>query len=96
MHECPHCKHKTITSFRKLCSTSLTPAVCPRCNGLSYLQLVYLLRAMITWVVLSWVFIGVALYQRMSIYLLGSIPALFFAVDKCMMSAPLWPIDLSD
>jgi hypothetical protein len=96
MHECPHCKHKTITSFQKLCSSPLTPTVCPRCNGLSYLQLVYTLRAIFTWVVLSWVFIGIALYQRRSIYLLGSIPALFLAVDKCMLAAPLRAIDLSD
>jgi hypothetical protein len=96
MHECPHCKHKTITSFQKLCSTSITPAVCPRCNGLSYLQLIYALRAVITWVILSWLFIGIALYQRMSIYLLGSIPALFLAVDKCMLNAPLRAITLPD
>jgi hypothetical protein len=96
MHECPHCKHKTITSFRKLYSTLFMPAVCSRCGGLSYLQLVYGLRAITIWVVLSWIFIGVALYQRMSIYLIGSIPALFFAVDKCMLSKPLEAITLSD
>ncbi|MDR0780700.1 MAG: hypothetical protein LBF16_08405 [Pseudomonadales bacterium] len=96
MHECPHCKHNTITSFRKLCASALTPAQCPRCGGLSYLQLIQALRAITTWVVLTWIFIGAALYQRMAIYLIGTIPALFFAVDKCMLSAPLVAISLSE
>ncbi|MDR2213819.1 MAG: hypothetical protein LBE21_09380 [Pseudomonadales bacterium] len=94
MHECPHCKHLTITSLRKLCATPLTPALCPRCHGFSYLEMVHLLRAMIVWSLLTWVFIGIALYQRMAIYLLGSVPALLFAVDKFMLAPPLRAIVL--
>jgi hypothetical protein len=54
---------------------------------------VYGLRAMIAWVLLTWVFIGVALWQSMSIYLIGTVPAFFFAMDKWMLSAPMRACD---
>jgi len=44
---------------------------------------------MIVWVLFSWVFIGVALYQEVWIFLIGTIPALLLAVDKFILSAPL-------
>jgi hypothetical protein len=40
---------------------------------------------------LTWVIIGVALLQSMSIYLVGTVPALVFAVDNWMLSAPMQP-----
>ncbi len=42
-------------------------------------------------VMLTWVIIGVALLQSMSIYLVGTVPALVFAVDNWMLSAPMQP-----
>jgi hypothetical protein len=39
--------------------------------------------------VLTWIFIGVALYQQMAIYMVGTIPALLLAVDKHMLKAQL-------
>jgi hypothetical protein len=49
------------------------------------------LLALITWIMLTWVFIGVALFLQKSFYLIGTIPALVFAVDKCMLTAPMRP-----
>jgi hypothetical protein len=48
---------------------------------------------MIFWVVVTWVFIGIAIFERMSIYLVGTIPALLIAVDKYMLNAPMQGID---
>jgi hypothetical protein len=45
-------------------------------------------------VILTWIFIGIALYQHLSIYLIGAAPALLFAIDKCMLSVPLRAIRL--
>jgi hypothetical protein len=44
---------------------------------------------LITWVILTWIFIGVALYEQMAIYMIGTIPALLLAVDKHMLRAQL-------
>lgn len=89
MHTCPHCKQLGITSLRKLCSVSFAPATCALCHQHSYLHVVHGLYAMIMWVMLTWVFIGVALLLEKSIYLVGTIPAFLLAVDKCMLKAPL-------
>jgi hypothetical protein len=89
MHECPHCKHISISSLQKLCSVAFMPATCPDCSRYSYLQLTYALKAFIAWVILTWVFIGLALYQRMTIYLIGTIPAMLYAVDRYMLHAPM-------
>lgn len=94
MHEYPHCKQDSITSLQKLCSVAFMPASCPHCHGYSYLQMVHGLKALITWIILSWVFIGIALHQRMTMYLIGTIPAMMFAVDKCMLKAPMRAIIL--
>lgn len=88
MHECPHCQHPGITSLQKLCSL-FTPAACRLCGRRSFLHLRQGLLAFITWVLLSWLFIGIALYQRQTLYLIGTIPALLLAVDKFMLRAPL-------
>jgi hypothetical protein len=91
MHECPHCKQPGISTLHKLLSVSFAPATCRQCGGRSYLHVIHGLYALIGWVMLTWVFIGVALWQGMSIYLIGTVPAFFFAVDKWMMNAPLRP-----
>ncbi len=89
MYNCPHCNEPGISSLQKLVSVSFAPANCKLCGEQSYLHVIHGLYAMITWVVLTWVFIGVALYEQKSIYLIGTIPALFLAIDKCMLRAPM-------
>lgn len=89
MHPCPHCGKEGISTLQKLCSVSFAPATCNQCSGLAYLHVVHGLKAMIMWVILTWVFISVALYTNMSIYLIGTIPAVFLAVDQYMLKAPM-------
>lgn len=89
MYLCPHCHKPGISSFQKLCSVSYTPAVCSFCQRQSYLNIDTAIRALITWVVFTWIFIGVALYEQMAIYMIGTIPALLLAVDKHMLMAQL-------
>ena len=89
MQLCPHCKQPGIRTLQKLCSVSFAPVRCQLCKGQSYLHIVHGLYALITWVLLTWVFIGVALYQHMSIYLIGTFPALLLAIDICMVRAPM-------
>jgi len=89
MHQCPHCKQPGIGTMQKLMSVSFAPARCSLCHELSYLHIVHGLYALITWIMLTWVFIGIALYQHMSIYLIGTIPAFLLAVDSCMVKAPM-------
>jgi hypothetical protein len=91
MYPCPHCRQHGIPTLHKLLSVSFAPATCTLCGRRSYLHVVHGLRAMVAWVLLTWVFIGVALWQGMSIYLIGTVPAFFFAVDKWMLSAPMLP-----
>jgi hypothetical protein len=71
----------------------LTPAVCALCGKRSALPYVYGIRAMVFWVIVTWVFIGIAIFERMSIYLVGTIPAMLIAVDRFMMNAPLHGVD---
>jgi uncharacterized protein (DUF983 family) len=92
LHACPHCLQPGISSTEKFHSLFLKPAHCRLCRKSSYLHHTHGLRAMIVWVVFSWVFIGIALYQNVWIYLIGTIPALFFAVDKFILSAPMRPL----
>jgi hypothetical protein len=91
MYPCPHCKKNGIGTLQKLCSVSFAPATCQLCGGHSFLHVLHGLAALITWVILTWIFIGVAIWQGMSIYLIGTIPALLLAVDKCMLNAPMRP-----
>jgi hypothetical protein len=93
MHICPHCSKPGVTSAQKLGSLFLAPAVCVLCQRRSALPYVHGIRAMVFWVIVTWVFIGIAIFERMSIYLVGTIPALLIAVDKYMLSAPLHVID---
>ncbi len=93
LHVCPHCLQPGVSSLDKVHSLLLRPARCQVCRKLCYLPYTHGLRAMIVWVIFSWIFIGVALYQDVWIYLVGTIPALFLAVDKFILSAPLRPLD---
>jgi hypothetical protein len=89
LYTCPHCNEPGISTWQKLFSVSFAPATCKLCQQQSYLHVVHGLYAMITWVILTWVFIGVALYEQKSIYLIGTFPSLFLAIDKCMLKAPM-------
>lgn len=93
MHACPHCHQPGIRSLPKLVSLFLIPAQCRLCHKRSYLHHTHGVRAMVVWVSLTWVFIGIALFERMSIYLVGTIPALVFAIDKYLLKAPLQSAD---
>lgn len=93
MHLCPHCHQPGIATMQKLLSVSFAPATCSLCGRRAYLHVVHGLHAMIAWVLLTWGFIGVALWQGMSIYLIGTVPAFFFAMDKWMLSAPMRACD---
>lgn len=92
LHVCPHCHQPGVSTFQKLSSLCFRPASCQRCDRQSGLHYVHGLRAMITWVLLTWLFIGIALFQGFWIYLAGTIPAMLFAVDKYLLNAPLQPI----
>lgn len=89
LHVCPYCHQPGVSSVDKIHSLLLRPAACRLCRKSSYLHYSHGLRAMIVWVLFSWVFIGVALYQGVWIFLIGTIPALLLAVDKFILNAPL-------
>ncbi|MGV3591296.1 MAG: hypothetical protein ACO1PZ_06370 [Gammaproteobacteria bacterium] len=74
-------------------SLFFAPAECQLCRKRSTLYYANGLRAMIAWVLLSWLFIGIALYQGIWLYMLGSVPALLFAVDKYLLNAPMLRVD---
>lgn len=93
LHACPHCHQRGVSSSQKLNSLFFAAAECRLCGKRSSLHYVNGLRAMIAWVLLSWLFIGVALYQELWLYLLGSVPALVFAVDKYLLNAPLLKVE---
>lgn len=93
LHVCPHCHQPGVSSSQKLSSLFFAPAECRLCHKRSTLYFANGLRAMIAWVVLTWLFIGIALYQRFWLSLLGTVPALFFAVDKYLLGAPLLRVD---
>lgn len=93
MHSCPYCRHPGISSLQKLCSVFMVPVACGVCHKRSYLHYNHGVRAMVVWVVLTWVFIGIAIFQQMSIYLIGTLPALVFAVDRYMLKIPLEGVD---
>ena len=92
MHVCPHCQAESISSLQKVFSVSFAPVICPNCKGRSYVHVLYGLLAMTTWIVLTWLFIGLSYMSRSSIFLLGSVPAAVVAVNKFMINAPLVPI----
>jgi len=89
MYNCPFCNQLGITALQKLHSVFFNPAICKLCHRPSYLHLKHAIQALFTWAMLTWVFIGVALYEGMTVYLIGTVPALFLAIDKHMLTAPL-------
>lgn len=89
MHECPHCRKESISSWQKVLSVTFLPAKCSQCRGESHIHVMYGLVALTSWIVLTWICIGLAYMTRQSIFLLGSIPALYFAVYKYLLRAPM-------
>lgn len=89
MYSCPHCHEAGFSTFAKLFAVSFAPATCSHCGGQAYLHITHALMALIAWIILTWIFIGVAIWQGMSIYLIGTIPAFVLAVDKFMLKAPM-------
>lgn len=89
LHECPHCHEKLITSYQKLFSVSFSPATCPRCGKESIVPIVHGLITLTAWIILTWVFIGLAILVGMSFFLLGTIPAFIFCVNRYLLTAPL-------
>lgn len=89
MQECPHCHQEGITNLQKALSVYFGPAECALCHGRSYVHVIYGLAAMTTWIVLTWVFIGLSYMSRSSFFLLGTIPAMILAVNKYLLEAPL-------
>lgn len=89
MHSCPYCRKPGISSLQKFCSVFTVPAACGVCSRRSYLHYNHGVRAMVVWVVLTWIFIGIAIFQQTPIYLIGTFPALVFAIDKYILRAPL-------
>lgn len=92
MHECPHCHQQSISHLHKLMAVHPLTATCPQCHELCNLHVVYALSALTLWIVITWAFIGLALFFGMSFLVLGTIPALMLAVDRYMLQAPLRPV----
>lgn len=89
MQECPHCHREGITNLQKALSVYFGPAECAFCHEKSYVHVIYGLIAMTFWIVVTWVFIGLSYMSRSSFFLLGSAPAMFLAVNKYLLNAPL-------
>lgn len=91
LHECPHCHEKQISSYQKMFSVSFSPVVCPVCKKESHVHIVQGLMMLTAWIILTWVFIGLAIMAGMSFFLLGTIPAFIVCVDRYLLKAPLEP-----
>lgn len=92
MYQCPHCQEPGISAWQKLTSVSFSPATCQVCNGRSYLHVIHGLIALTFWIVVTWIFIGLSYMSRSSFFLIGTFPAMFLAINKYMLGAPLYPI----
>jgi hypothetical protein len=93
LHVCPHCLKPGVSSSQKLNSYFFAPAECRLCHRRSYLHYTHGVRAMVVWVCLTWIFIGIAIFQQMPMYLIGTFPAMLLAVDNYMLRAPLLGLD---
>ena len=89
LHQCPHCQQDNISSYQKLFSVAFSPAVCPTCNKESVVPIINGLMSLTAWIILTWVFIGLAIMAGMSFFLLGTIPAFIVCVDKYILNTPL-------
>lgn len=92
MHKCPHCQQAEISSWQKTISVFFGPAICSECHEKSYVHIIYALLALGTWIVLTWVFIGLSYLSGASFFLLGTIPAMVLAFNKFILRAPLTSI----
>ena len=95
MHECPHCHQPGITHWQKLISVSFAPASCSHCHKHSYVHVIHGLMALTFWIVLTWVFIGIAYMSRSSFFLIGTFPTMYLAINKFMLGAPLQAVHSS-
>jgi len=91
LHECPYCHEKEISSFQKLFSVMFSPAECPACHKTSNVPVVHGLITLTAWILLTWLFIGLAIMAGMSFFLLGTIPAFIVCVNKFLLAVPLEP-----
>jgi len=89
LHECPHCHEKKITSYQKVFSVFFSPVVCPECKQQSSVPIVQGLMTLTAWMILTWIFIGLAIMAGMSFFLLGTIPAFIVCVDRYLVNGPL-------
>jgi len=89
LHECPCCHERSISNYQKIFSVAFSPACCPQCKKLSYVPIIHGLMVLTAWMILTWIFIGLAIMAGMSFFLLGTIPALIVCIDRYLIKAPL-------
>lgn len=89
MHPCPHCGAATFSELQKLLTLWIRPRACAACHKAAFLPVRHFIHAFIVWSVLAWVFIGITWYMKNVIFLFGTIPSGFFALDWCIRKAPL-------
>lgn len=92
MQTCPHCQREGVTNLQKALSLYFGPAECAFCHGKSHVHVVNALIAMRFWMLITWLFIGLCWMSRSSFFLLGSAPAMYLAVNKYVLGAPLLAI----
>jgi len=88
-YECPHCRKETVSSYQKIFSVSFSPAYCPQCRKQSYVSIIHGLTMLTAWMIMTWIFIGLAIMAGMSFFLLGTFPALIVCIDRYLLNAPL-------
>jgi hypothetical protein len=89
MHKCPHCQQDGVSHLQKILSIFFGPAICSACHKPSYVHILYAMLALGTWIILTWVFIGLSYMAHTSFFLLGTIPAMVLAINKFLIQAPL-------
>lgn len=95
MHNCPNCQQPAFTDWQKLLQLWVRPRYCGVCHKAAYLPVRHIVVALVMWTLLSWALIGMALYTRNVLFLLGIVVAGFFAIDLWIRKAPLQPFDNS-
>lgn len=89
MRTCPHCKEDTIGNWAKLWSVTVNPVQCPSCRQFSFLHAAHALKGLVFWIVVSWIFIGLSWFSQQVFLLIGTLPALFLAINYFMLDAPM-------
>lgn len=89
MHECPHCKQASISTFKKLLAIAPLQVSCSDCRQYSYVHSTYALVALTVWIIMTWVLIALSYRFQMSFLLFGTVPAMIIAVDRHLIRAPL-------